>query len=167
MIYTKRQMVWAYLIATWFKSGLSPKAPGTVGSLCTLPLAFVMIYFYGIWGILVSALLLFIIGERATKIVLSDSKDDLDPGFVVIDEVVGQLLAFVFVAVFPLTIWSYVLGFAFFRFFDILKPWPVSYFDQKVHSAFGVMMDDVMAGLMAGGLLWIIRWGLLSLNIYI
>lgn len=153
---------WAYLIATWFKSGLSPKAPGTMGSLCTLPLAFIMIYFYGTPGILISALLIFIIGLKATKLVLMQDKSNPDPGYIVIDEVVGQLITFVFVAHLPLNVYMYVLGFAFFRFFDIIKLGPVKYFDQKMHTALGVMMDDVFAGLFAGLALWAcsIAWGI-------
>lgn len=143
---------WAWLIATWFKSGLSPKAPGTAGSFCTLPLAWVMISLYGTIGILISAVLIFMIGLKATRIVLKGSPDQ-DPGYIVIDEVVGQLLSFVFIAHLPINVYMYVLGFAFFRFFDIMKPWPVSYFDKKVHTAFGVMMDDVCAGIYAGALL--------------
>lgn len=149
---TKQQKV-AYLIATWFKSGLSPKAPGTIGSLCTLPLAWILISLYGTIGLLFAALLLFIIGHKATKIVLKQEKGKTDPGFIVIDEVVGQLLSFVFVASLPQNIYIYALGFAFFRFFDIIKVWPASYFDQKIHTAFGVMMDDVVAGLYAALLL--------------
>lgn len=148
----------AYLIATWFKSGLSPKAPGTVGSVCSLPLAWILTTYGGTWGIILGATVVFFIGWWATHIVLQDKSNGDDPGFVVIDETVGQVLSFVFVAHSPLNIYFYILGFAFFRFFDILKPWPVSYFDKKVHSAFGVMADDVCAGLYAGGLLAIINW---------
>lgn len=140
----------AYLLATWFKSGLSPKAPGTVGSLCTLPLAWILATYTGTIGILIASIIIFIIGEKATKIVLSDKENGQDPGFVVIDEVVGQLLSFVFIAHLHINIYMYLFGFAFFRFFDILKPWPVSHYDKKVHSAYGVMMDDVCAGLYAG-----------------
>lgn len=146
----------AFLIATAFKSGLSPKAPGTVGSLCALPLAWILSETIGALGIFIAACILFVIGEYATRIVLSDKKNGQDPGFVVIDEVVGQLLTFVFIANFHPTLYFYILGFAFFRFFDILKPWPVSYFDKKVHTAFGVMMDDVCAGLYGSILLGII-----------
>lgn len=140
----------AYLLATWFKSGLSPKAPGTVGSLCTLPLAWVLATYTGTIGILIAGIIIFVIGKKATEIVLSDKKNGQDPGFVVIDEVVGQLLSFIFIAHLHINIWMYLFGFAFFRFFDILKPWPVSHYDKKVHSAYGVMMDDVCAGLYAG-----------------
>ncbi len=140
----------AYLLATWFKSGLYPKAPGTVGSLCTLPLAWILATYTGTIGILIACVIIFIIGEKATEIVLSDKKNGQDPGFVVIDEVVGQLLSFVFIAHLHINVYMYLFGFAFFRFFDILKPWPVSHYDRNVHSAYGVMMDDVCAGLYAG-----------------
>lgn len=155
---SNRSKVVAYLIATWFKSGLSPKAPGTVGSLATLPLAFVMIYFYGTLGIGIAAILIFILGLKATQIVLKDSVDDQDPGFVVVDETVGQLLAFLFVAHLPLNLWAYIFGFTFFRIFDIIKKGPVGYFDRNFHGAFGVMFDDVVAGLMAACCLWLLYY---------
>lgn len=148
----------AYLIATWFKSGLSPKAPGTVGSVCSLPLAWFLTTYGGTWGIIMGTVIVFFIGWWATHIVLQDKSNGTDPGFVVIDETAGQVLSFVFVAHLPINVYFYILGFAFFRFFDILKPWPVSYFDQKVHSAFGVMTDDICAGLYAGILLAITNW---------
>lgn len=141
------------MIATWFKSGLSPKAPGTVGSLCSLPLAWFLIHYWGSLGVGIGAIFLFLVGWWATHIVLKDKSNGTDPGFVVIDETVGQLLSFIFVAHLPLDISTYILGFAFFRFFDIIKPWPVSFFDKKIHSAFGVMTDDVCAGLYAAVLL--------------
>ncbi len=143
----------AYFIATWCGSGRFPKAPGTVGSLCSLPLAWLLATYTGTIGILIGSLIVFIIGWWATHVVLQDKSNGSDPGFVVIDETVGQVLSFVFIAHLSINIWMYVFGFAFFRFFDILKPWPVSYFDKKVHSAFGVMADDVCAGLYAGFLL--------------
>ena len=140
----------AYFIATWCGSGRFPKAPGTVGSLCSLPLAWILATYGGTIGILLGASIVFIIGWWATYIVLQDKSNGEDPGFVVIDETVGQVLSFVFIAHLPINIWLYILGFAFFRFFDILKPWPVSHYDKNVHSAYGVMMDDVCAGLYAG-----------------
>ncbi|MGN1063102.1 MAG: phosphatidylglycerophosphatase A [Alphaproteobacteria bacterium] len=156
---TKAQntLKWAWLIATWFKSGLSPKAPGTMGSLCALPLVWLMVSLYGTAGVIISTVLIFIIGLKATALVLKQSTDT-DPGYVVIDEVVGQLLTFIFIAHLPISPWMYVLGFAFFRFFDIMKPWPAAYFDKHVHTAVGVMMDDVCAGLYAGAVLGFIYY---------
>ena len=69
-----------------------------------------------------------------------------DPGLVVIDEVVGQWLSLLTTPLDPI---GYLIAFFFFRFFDILKPWPACWADSKLHSATGVMLDDVFAGLYA------------------
>ena len=141
-----------WIFATWFGSGLFPKAPGTIGSLCSLPVVLIGIYagvqsFLGVIGVL------FLIGWWATAVVLKTQKEQ-DPGFVVIDETVGQSLTFVLALPFGLTGWNIFLGFLLFRFFDIIKLWPASFFDGHVHNAFGVMMDDVIAGLYAAIILY-------------
>lgn len=142
----------AWVLATWFGSGCSPKAPGTVGSFCSLPLVLVG-YFYGGMTLVELALVLFLIGWWATSVVLR-SQQSLDPGFVVIDETIGQTLAFALITPESLS-WPIVTaGFLLFRFFDIIKLWPASYFDKFVHNAFGVMMDDVIAGLYAAIVLY-------------
>lgn len=150
----------ALIIATYFGLGLSPKAPGTVGSIGTIPLAFVLAYFFGIYGIIVAAIPIAIVGIYATDVLIRNSEDK-DPGKVVVDEVVGQLLAFVFVAdALKGNLndwWLYLVGLAAFRFFDICKMGPVKWFDSKVKNAFGVMMDDVCAGLMGGAVVWAVK----------
>jgi len=150
----------ALIIATYCGLGLSPKAPGTVGSIGTLPLAFLLCYFFGGYGIIVAAIPLAVIGICATDVLIKDSADK-DPGKVVIDEVVGQLLAFLFVADVlkgnTEDWWLYLVGLAAFRFFDICKMGPVKWFDSKVKNAIGVMMDDVCAGLMAAVVVWGIK----------
>lgn len=148
----------ALIIATYFGLGLSPKAPGTVGSVGTLPLAFVLAYFFGVYGIVIAAIIIFVIGTLATDVLIRD-QEEKDPGKVVVDEVVGQLLAFTFIADSVLYHnlthwWIYLFGLAAFRFFDICKMGPVKWFDSKMKNAFGVMMDDVCAGLMAGAVVW-------------
>jgi phosphatidylglycerophosphatase A len=148
----------ALVIATYFGLGLSPKAPGTVGSVGTIPLAFVLAYFFGIYGIVIAAILIFVVGTLATDEIIRD-QEEKDPGKVVVDEVVGQLLAFTFVADSMLyhnlqNWWIYLLGLAAFRFFDICKMGPVKWFDSKMKNAVGVMMDDVCAGLMGGAVVW-------------
>lgn len=150
----------AYLTATWFYSGYAPKASGTVGSFLTLPVAWACIYFGGVWAVLAASALFMMIGTWATNIVLKDirgkkstHKKKDDPGFVVIDEVAGQLLTFAGVASFMQTHlnmwWLLIIGFGLFRFFDIVKIWPACYYDRNVHTGFGVMMDDVVAGVYA------------------
>lgn len=148
----------SYLIATMFGAGYSPVAPGTAGSLATVPLAFVLAYFYGFYGILLAAVVVFIIGTIATKEVLKYTTHD--PSLIVIDETAGQLISFAFVANTlvgrsDIYVWLvYGAGFALFRLFDITKPWPVGWADKKIENAWGVMLDDVFAGLYAGIILY-------------
>lgn len=146
----------AHFLATYFGLGLSPKAPGTVGSLGTLPLAFVVAYFWGTAGILVAAIFSFFIGVWATHEVIS-KQEEKDPSSVVIDEVAGQLLAFTFVGdllYHNTNAWLvYLAGFVLFRFFDIVKLGPVKWADTKLKNAWGVMLDDVFAGIIAGAFL--------------
>lgn len=147
----------ANLIATYFGLGLSPKAPGTMGSLGTLPLAFILAYYTQIYGILIAAIICFVVGMIATDVLIRN-QEEKDPGKVVIDEVVGQLLAFTFVADSLYhnldKWWFYLAGFGLFRLFDICKIGPVKWFDHNMKNAYGVMMDDVCAGLIAGICLW-------------
>ena len=144
----------ANLIATYFGLGLSPKAPGTVGSLGTLPLAFALLYCGGAKALLIAAWIICIIGIWATDTIIS-KQEDKDPGQVVVDEVVGQLLTF---SLLPSYLWQDVtymnlavlfLGFGLFRLFDIWKKGPVKWFDTKMKNACGVMFDDVCAGFLA------------------
>ena len=86
----------SFILATYFGFGYSKIAPGTIGSLMTLPLAFVLAYFYGIAGIITGSVLVFIIGTISTTEVLRHTPHD--PGFIVIDEVAGQLITFAAVA---------------------------------------------------------------------
>ena len=155
IIALKRQSVLesiAWILATWFGSGCSPKAPGTVGSFFSLPLILI-----GILGgsslFICVAFILFFVGWWATDVVLKTQKDT-DPGFVVIDETVGQMLTFALIVNAPMHWYVPVLGFALFRFFDIVKIWPASFFDKIVHNAFGVMADDVVAGIYAALVLY-------------
>lgn len=149
----------SYLLATFFGTGYAPFAPGTCGSLATLPLAFALAYFYGLCGILIGVAVSFFVGAAATHEVLKSSKHD--PSFVVIDEVAGQLLAFAPLADFlygraDFAAWmTYLLGFGLFRLFDITKPQPARWADSKVLNAWGVMLDDIFAGLYAAVILYL------------
>jgi len=147
------------IIATFFGSGLAPVAPGTFGSLATIPLAFFLAYYCGIYGIIGGIIVSFILGICSIPHILKAGKHD--PSYVVIDEVVGQLITFVFVAE-QLQYDShsgvvYLLGFMLFRLFDITRPQPVKWADKKLLNAWGVMLDDILAGLYAGGILYVIN----------
>ena len=139
-------------IATGAGSGRLPLAPGTWGSAVGVLLwlaigRFSLPVYWAMVGVL------FVIGIAAAgaaeKIV-----DQGDPGLVVIDEIVGQLIT---LAAAPYHPASALAGFALFRLFDILKPFPVGWIDRHLHGGLGVMLDDVAAGLYA---LMVVQLGL-------
>jgi phosphatidylglycerophosphatase A len=129
------------LIGTWFGSGLSPKAPGTVGTLAALPFAFFIQHFLGVEALAISALLLFPFGCWACTAYIREHHRE-DPSELVVDEVVAMWLVLAFM---PQTIIGYLIGFALFRAFDIVKPWPISWADSNIKGGIGVMLDDVLA----------------------
>jgi phosphatidylglycerophosphatase A len=139
----------AFWVATVFGSGLLPKVPGTWGSLASLVLwAPLVMWQVPWWARLAIAALWFLVGVPATaKTSAALGKDD--PKEVVVDELVGQGIALALAGPF---VGNVVLGFVLFRVFDIAKPWPVSWADKR-HDAFGVMFDDVLAGVYALGVL--------------
>ncbi len=143
----------ASLLATWFGSGLLPRAPGTWGSLAALPFAYAITLAGGPWALLAAVVAVFLAGLWASGIYATASGIH-DPGQVVIDEVAGQWLTLVPVAFTPVALDPVLYGVAFiaFRVFDVLKPWPVSYFDRHLPDAWGIMTDDIAAGIYAGAI---------------
>jgi phosphatidylglycerophosphatase A len=135
----------AALIATWFGAGLLPWAPGTWGSLAALPFAWVIAWLFGAAGLLAAAAALFFIGWWAAAR-LGRATGIKDGRSIVVDEVVGQWLSLVAA---PLAPGAYALAFVLFRLFDITKPWPARWADRALPGGFGVMADDVIAGLYA------------------
>ncbi len=133
----------AHFIAFGFGAGLMKKAPGTWGTLVALPLFFALqlISIPAVtWGVII---LLFVVGCWASALA-SKSLGVADHGGIVIDEIVAFMLVLAFT---PKT-WVWVLtAFALFRFFDIVKPWPISLADKKIKGGFGVMFDDLLAAL--------------------
>lgn len=130
------------MIATGFYAGYLPKAPGTWGSavgllLCFLLSSFPLKVFLGILaGLLVIG---FFTAGSAEKIL-----DRKDPGQVVIDEIVGMLITLTGAQ--P-DLFTWGLGFFIFRFFDILKPFPIRWIDRRIQGGAGIMLDDVVAGI--------------------
>lgn len=139
------------LMATGIYLGRSPFAPGTFGTLLGIPLAYGFFFLGPYFYMLATLLLVFFavwVAERYEK-----TNHRHDPGEVVIDEVVGYLISFLWL---PMTWQSFVGAFLFFRLFDIWKPVPVRTVDQKIPGGFGTVMDDVAAGLLANFCLQII-----------
>ena len=103
-------------------------------------------------GTAVGAILVLLAGIPASSTVAREAAIE-DPGFVVLDEVVGQWIALIAAGT---RTWEWLLAFALFRVFDILKPPPARQFD-RMHGGFGIMMDDVAAGIYAMAVVWLVR----------
>ena len=144
------------LISTFFGYGYLTKMPGTVTSLVTTIFVYIAYEHLGYTDLKFSIIfftLLFFYSFYAVKDAESEFKNK-DPRQIVIDEVLGQAMPLILILYLSQTNQLslaieiyYVLSFIFFRFFDILKPFPVSYFDKNFKNSFGVIMDDVCAGL--------------------
>ena len=144
------------LISTFFGNGYISKIPGTFTSLSTsiiLYILFELLNFKNLNYILILYSIVFFYSFYAVM----DSETEFennDPRQIVIDEVLGQampLILTVYLSInnlidIPVEIY-YLLSFILFRFFDIVKPFPISYFDKKHKNFFGIIMDDIMAGL--------------------
>lgn len=171
----------ATAISTCCGIGFIRFCPGTFGSLLTFPLFYLLNFFtlkMGVIGLIELILVyllvltfLFFIGFWAVNIYIQTNKKD-DPSEVIIDEVIGQMIAYMMPTILTLYYFMYLsnnlasnalLGtlttlilitspIVFFRLFDILKPGLVGYFDTQVKGATGIIMDDVIAGLYAGGI---------------
>jgi len=143
----------AVLFLSWFYTGKVRKAPGTVGSLATLPLIYLLHYLnVNIYGLFALIGVLFIAAVYVAHYV--QEKYSLhDPQWIVIDEVIGMLITWSFVM--DVEFHSLFLVFGFFRLFDIIKIWPASYFD-RLHHGFGTITDDVVSAIYAGILVKIV-----------
>jgi phosphatidylglycerophosphatase A len=144
------------LFLTFFGSGLSPKAPGTMGTLASLPLGWAIAHYISVESLLMVTVAITIIGifetnkyEKATGI--------HDHQIIVIDETAGVWLTMVITHYSVATLhtaWAMPLGialsFASFRLFDIWKPSTIGWIDRELDGGAGVMLDDILAGLAAG-----------------
>jgi len=131
-----------YLLAFGFGSGLAPIAPGTFGTLVGV-LIWYLCQPAGLIAYLSITLAVTLLGIWISDRVARDMVVK-DPGGIVIDEIAGVMIAFILIPAHP--VW-WLAGFLVFRFFDIVKPWPASWCDQKLEGGLGVMLDDVVAGL--------------------
>ena len=144
-----------HLLAFGFGSGAAPKAPGTWGTLAAVliywPLSQLSPEHYLLMLLVTSVMGIYICGQTARDLGVHDH------GNIVWDEFVGFWIT-MFAA--PVGWVWVVVGFVLFRFFDIIKPWPISWIDKNITSGFGIMLDDVIAGVMAAGVLQGIAWWL-------
>lgn len=140
------------VIATCCYLGYSPIMPGTVASMMTS----VWVWFFP-WSSLVWSMLavgLFFIGWHAADRYALYCADD-DPSCIVIDEVVGMIIALLWV---PRVIEMYIIAFLLFRLYDITKLFPINYVERRVQGGLGIMLDDVAAGIIARGVIILACW---------
>lgn len=142
------------LLATWFRVGHLPHMPGTWGSLAALPLWWLLQPLsplaYGLAVAFLGLASIYLCGRAELYLQQADSP------VIVIDEVVGQLIT---LAACPVNAYAVGLGVVLFRLFDIFKPFPIGLIDARLHGGLGIVLDDVVAGLFAGLLLFVlIRW---------
>ena len=140
-------------LAFGFGSGCSSFAPGTFGTLAAIPV-FLLLNETPLWSYLLITLLMFLVGIWLCD-VTTKKLGVHDHSGIVWDEIVGYLVTMI--AAPQGWLWV-VIGFVLFRFFDILKPWPISVADKRISGGFGIMIDDVLAGIAAFVVLHIIAY---------
>lgn len=155
MLIVKRRVKFSnfwHLLATGFGSGMFPWMPGTAGSLVAIPLWFLLVLlpwqFYFLAVMFSLCLGIFFCNKTAHDMGVHDH------GCIVWDEFVGMWITLMAL---PVGNWQWVLaGFLLFRLLDIWKPWPIRWFDRKVKGGIGIIMDDVVAGIIAACLLYLV-----------
>jgi len=142
------------LFVTLFGLGKAPKIPGTFGSFATIIILYIFFHIFELSSniILVGLIIIFVFSFFSISMHIKN-KENKDPKEVIIDELIGQSIPIYLYEISHGTqkssdeaIIVYFLCFVLFRFFDIIKPFPVSFFDKNFKNSFGVVMDDVFAG---------------------
>jgi len=138
-----------HLLALGFGSGLSPRAPGTAGTLAAVP----VIMFIGSFGWAALAIAVVVMSVSGVYICDASAKKlgVHDHPAIVWDEFTGFAITMLAV---PLTWYWLLAGFVLFRFFDIVKPWPIREADHRLKGGLGIMLDDVIAGVFSGAILY-------------
>ena len=153
---------WYQWLALGGGSGLSPILPGTMGTIAAIPLYLLLTLVvrnnvvYTLVLVTMVALGPWLCGQAAREMQNGGSgKRVLDPPAIVWDEWVGLLFTLWLV---PFGWWTLLVGFLLFRFFDMLKPWPISWLDKHIHGGTGIMLDDIAAAIPALIILRLMLW---------
>lgn len=141
----------AKVLALFFGAGCAPWAPGTVGTLAAVPL-YLVLTAAGIVVYIVVTLVLVLVGVWACGRAAGELGVHDHPA-IVIDEVAGYLVT---MALIPFSWVAVMTGFVVFRFFDIVKPWPIGRLDRSMPGGAGIMADDIAAGVIANAVLWLL-----------
>jgi phosphatidylglycerophosphatase A len=143
------------IVAAWGPCGYAPVAPGTFGTLGAIPVYWALHRVSAPLYLLTLVALVAVASYAAARAGRYWGIADASP--IVIDEVAGYLVT---VALVPFSWPAAILGFVLFRIFDVLKPWPASAFDRRMKNGFGVVMDDVAAGVYAWACLQLVALAL-------
>ena len=139
-------------ISTCFGLGFISPLPGTLTSFLTLVIIWTIQTYFGIKITILFIIFITLIGYISVQ---KNPDKKSDPKEIVIDEFIGQSFVLVFL---QLTYQNYILGFIFFRFFDIYKPVPINYIEKKYQNAFGIIFDDVIAAFYSLILIYLINY---------
>ena len=160
------------LFLTFFGTGLSPKAPGTVGTLASLPVGLALLYYFGMETLFMLTVAITVIGIFEIN-KYENQTGTHDQQEIVIDEAAGMWLSLMIAystaatLTYPFVdILAIVLSFAAFRLFDIWKPSTIGWIDRELKGGLGVMLDDVLAGIAGGLLSALILMGIGKLSIF-
>ena len=139
------------ILATGFGSGKVPFAPGTAGTIVAIPIVLLLNQLH-LWWYLLFVIGGFVLGVKICDKVAKEYQEQ-DPARIVWDEIIGFSVSMLLI---PLSLWSILIAFVLFRFFDIVKPLPISYLERKLTGGFGIMADDLLAGIFTWGCLQLI-----------
>jgi phosphatidylglycerophosphatase A len=143
------------LFLSFFGVGYAPFAPGTWGTLATLPFLYAIGRFNPPFFLFIPFIIIMTIISSYVAESVQKNLDLHDPGWIVIDEVLGMTVAWLFIQKHNFI--QLTLLFVLFRFFDIKKIWPATYFDKKVKHGYGTIVDDIISGIYAGLLFLVIH----------
>ncbi len=157
-----RSRPWYHWLAFGGGSGLSPVLPGTMGTIAVIPLYLLLVLVVRsnvVYTLVLLAMIAvgpWLCGRTAREMRNGDGgRRALDPPAIVWDEWVGLLFT---LWLLPFNWWTLLVGFLLFRFFDMLKPWPISWLDRRVHGGAGIMLDDIAAAIPALMILRLMPW---------
>lgn len=140
-------------LATGAYVGHIPKMPGTIGTLWGIPLVYLLSCYSPLVYAIATVVFFFIASYVSSE--AEKNFNQKDPGKVIIDEILGFMVAFFLL---PFTLYHVIIVFLLFRFFDILKPFPIGYLDKRVKGGMGIVLDDAVAGVFANIVMHLINF---------